>query len=88
MNVTLSRKRIIQIAVVLLLLVGVGIGLYLIRNPQIFRPRASTHVVNAFEFKDAEGNLIRCDTSTNPPTCVTPTLDISVSIKDSTLLNP
>lgn len=41
MSSIINQKGVAHILVVVLLLVGVVVGLYLIRNPQIFKPRAA-----------------------------------------------
>lgn len=84
-----NQAGFIQILFILLLLIGMGIALYLVQNPQILKSRASgASFVNAFEFKDKDGNLISCDSSTTPPTCTTKTLEINVRIKDVNALLP
>lgn len=86
---TLSKKQIIGIVGVVLLMVGLGISVYLIQKQQIFKSRASGgNYINAFEIKDANGNIIQCDGSTTPPTCTTNTLDIKVRVKDTAPLLP
>ena len=37
-----NQRGIIQVVVILIVLIGIGIGLYLISNPQIFKPKAFT----------------------------------------------
>ena len=85
----LGAKQMIAIIVVFVLLVGLGVGVYLVQRQQTIKSKASAgSFVNAFEIKDSNGNVITCDGSTYPPTCTTPTLDISVKVKDKTLLLP
>ncbi len=85
----LGIKQIIGIAVTGLLIVGIGAGVYLVQRQQTFKSKASAgNFVNAFEIKDANGNILTCDASTNPPTCTTPTLDIQVRVKDANALLP
>ncbi len=86
MKILGNGKQTIAVIVVLLLVVGMGEGVYLVQRQQIIKSKASAgSFVNAFEIKDKNGNTIQCDSSTNPPTCTTKTLDISVRVKD---LNP
>lgn len=88
---TINKKQIIGIAVIILFTVGIGIGVYLVRQQQTIKSRASGgagNFVNAFEIKDQNGNIINCDASTNPPTCTTNTLDITVRVKDTAPLLP
>lgn len=85
----MSIKKIIGIIVILVLVVGVGVGVYLVQKQQTIKSKASAgSFVNAFEIKDKDGNVINCDSSTSPPTCTTKTLDITVKVKDKTLLLP
>lgn len=82
----LDTKQRIGVVVILLLIVGLGVGVYLVQRQQSIRSRASAgSFVNAFEFRDKDGNVIQCDSNTNPPTCTTKSLDINVRVKD---LNP
>lgn len=88
---TINKKQIIGIIVIALLLIGVVVGVYLVRRQQTVKSRASGepgNFVNAFEIKDKDGNIITCDSSTNPPTCTTSTLDITVKVKDPAPLLP
>lgn len=85
-NMTGLGRQTIGIIVIGMLIVGIGVGVYLVQRQQIIKSKASAgNFVNAFEIKDKNGNTIQCDSSTNPPTCSTNTLDISVRVKD---LNP
>ncbi len=85
----LGAKQMIAIVVVFVLLIGLGVGVYLVQRQQTIKSKASAgSFVNAFEIKDKDGNLIQCDSSTNPPTCTTQTLDVTVKVKDKALLLP
>ncbi len=85
----LGAKQTVAIIVIFVLLVGLGVGVYLVQRQQTIKSRASAgSFVNAFEIKDKDGNLIQCDSSTNPPTCTTKTLDVTVQVKDKALLLP
>ena len=44
-----AQRGLIQFVILTIVLIGIGIGLYLIRNPQIFKPKASDTAINAFE---------------------------------------
>lgn len=72
--------------ILILIILGVGIvaGLYLIQHPQIFKPKAGGEslIIQALEMKDSEGNVVDCDSSTNPPTCTTSSQDVTIKIKD------
>ncbi len=85
----MSIKKIIGMIVIFVLVVGVGVGVYLVQRQQVVKSKASAgNFVNAFEIKDKDGNVINCDSNTSPPTCTTKTLDITVKVKDKTLLLP
>lgn len=84
-----NTKQKLSIAIFLLLIVGLGVGVYLVQREQNIRSRAAAgSFVNAFEFRDKDGNVIKCDSSTNPPTCTTKSLDIQVKVKDLAPLLP
>lgn len=88
---TIGIKQIVGIIIIALLIIGVGVGVYLVRQQQTIKSRATVgpgNFVNAFEIKDQNGNVITCDSSTNPPTCNTSTLDITVKVKDPAPLLP
>lgn len=88
-NNVLSRKQIIGIALVVLVMVGAALGIYLLQQQQRIKSKASGgSFVNAFEIKDQNGNIISCDTATNPPTCTTSTLEVKVRVKDVNPLLP
>ncbi len=84
----LSKKQIIGAVALLVLIAGVGAGVYLVQTQQILKSKASGNFMEAFEIKDANGNIIQCDGSTNPPTCDTGTLDIQVRVRDANALLP
>ena len=85
----LGIKQIVAIVALVVLVVGVGAGVYLVQRQQTLKSKAAGgSFVNAFEFKDKDGNLIQCDSNTNPPTCTTKTLDIQVRVKDVNALLP
>lgn len=83
-----NLKQILKASAVLLLVVGLGVGVYLVQTKQIFKSKATTNFIDAFEIKDKDGNILTCDGSTNPPTCTTSTLDITVRVKDPAPLLP
>lgn len=85
----MSIKKIIGIIIIFVLVIGVGVGVYLVQRQQTMKSKAAAgSFVNAFEIKDKDGNVIQCDGSTNPPTCTTKSLDVTVKVKDKTLLLP
>lgn len=78
----------------IVLLVGLFVGVYLVQRQQQIKSRASTpertNLLQAFEFKDANGNVLQCTPAqdSEPVTCTTSTLDINVRLKDSSALTP
>ncbi len=78
----MNQKGIVHLILILILVAGLIAGLYLVQNTQIFKPKASNTWVNAFEIKDANGNVINCDASTSPPTCETSTEEVEIKVKD------
>ena len=89
MNTLNQKGAIFQIILIIILGVGLIAGLYLVQHPQIFRPKASSSpVLDAFEIKDAEGNVLNCDGNTNPPTCTTSTTEVEIRVKDLEALIP
>lgn len=88
-NFNFNKKELVSLIGMLILLIGIPIGVYLVQNQQIFKGRAyQDEVFEAFEFKDGNGNVITCDSSTNPPSCTTQTPDISITIKNLDALIP
>lgn len=88
-DLPISKSQLIGLITLLLLLIAIPLGMYLIKNPQIFKPRATNNAgnwINGIELRDAEGYLITCDTSQNPPQCISPTTEIHIKIKDENLL--
>lgn len=84
----MNQKGVIaHIILIIILAIGLVAGLYLVQHPQIFKPKASSNpIIDALEMKDADGNTINCDSSTNPPTCETSTQDITIKIRDLDIL--
>lgn len=78
-----------QLIILLVLLAGVGVGIYLTQKTQIFKPKAAVNLLSAFEIKDANGNILNCrmDSDGVTPVCDTPTLDVSIRVKDVNALN-
>lgn len=60
-NINLGKKELISLAVILLLIIGLFIGLYLVRQQQIFKPKA-TGTGTGVQVIDRSGNPI---TNTN-----------------------
>ena len=78
---------IAQVILIIILAAGLVVGLYLVQHPQIFRPKASSNpIIDALDMEDADGNVINCDGSTNPPTCETTSADIIIKIKNLDIL--
>lgn len=70
----------LQIAGVIILLVGLIAGIYLVQQTQIFKPKAATNILNAFEITGPDGKALKCDGSTNPPTCETSSLEVTIKL--------
>lgn len=89
---SLSRKQLIGIAAIVLIMISIAASVYLVQRQQTLKSKAAAgdpgYFVEAFEMRDANGNLIACDSSTNPPVCTTNTLDISVRVQNTTPLLP
>lgn len=84
-----SKKQIISFVMMIILMVGIPVGVLLVQKTQILKSKASSSpILDAFEIKDANGNLLTCDGNTNPPTCTTSTLDITIRVKDLDALIP
>ncbi len=78
---------IAHLILIIILAIGLVVGLYLVQHPQIFRPKASSNpLIDALEIKEADGKIINCDSSANPPTCETSTQDITIKIKNLDIL--
>ena len=88
--IALNQKGVIaHLLLIIILAVGLVTGLYLVQHPQIFKPKASSSpILDAFEIKDADGNVLNCDGNTNPPTCTTSTQDVTIRVKDLNALIP
>ncbi len=86
--IALIKSNIITVIIILILIIGLAIGLFLVQQQQKLKSRASNSWVNAFEIKDKNGNTINCDSSTNPPTCTTTSLDVNFKVKDINALLP
>ena len=81
----MNQKGVIaHLILIIILAAGLIAGVYLVQHPQIFRPKAGggSPIIGALEMKNADGSVINCDTSTNPPTCETATQDIEIKVKD------
>lgn len=88
-TIGLTIKQMTGLIVISVLIVGLGAGIYLVQREQTIKSRAAAeNFVTAFEIKDANGNPVSCDSSTNPPTCTTPTLDINVRVGTTVPLLP
>lgn len=83
-NITNQKGIIAQIVMILILAIGLVVAIYLVQHQTIFRPKAdeASPVIQGLEIKDANGNVVKCDGSTNPPTCETTTQDVTIRVKD------
>lgn len=75
-----------QMVLVLVLLAALAVGVYLVQRQQTYKSEAANSWVNAFEIKDSKGNVLTCDSTTNPPTCTSPSLNVTIRIKDKDAL--
>lgn len=84
----IGKKQIFGIIAVLLLIAGLLAAVYLVQRQQTMESSAAEgEFVNAFEIRDKNGNILTCDSSANPPTCKTGSLDIEVRIKNPDVLS-
>ncbi len=72
-----------QIIILILIILGLILGLYLVKQPQIFKSRATTNIYDAFDITDDQGNKIYCSDNI----CTTHSLNINLKITDPALLN-
>lgn len=85
----IGKKQIFGLIAVLLLMAGLLAAVYLVQRQQTMESSAAEgEFVNAFEIRDKNGNILTCDSSSNPPTCKTSSLDIEVRIKNPDVLSP
>lgn len=82
---------IAHILLIIVLLIGLVGGVYLVQRSELFKTKSkatASEILEAVEIRDANGNPLQCDTSTDPnlPTCTTTTKDISVTVKKSDAL--
>lgn len=82
----MNQKGVVHILPIIIILMGIVAGVYFIQKEGffLFKPKASggAEIIEALELTDANGNKLECDTSVNPPTCFTSTLDVNVKVKD------
>ena len=85
-----DKKQALGIIIMVILVLAIPVTVYLAQTQQIFKSRAGggDSFLNAFEVRDGNGNILNCDHSTNPPTCITTTQDVSLTIKDLNFLLP
>ena len=76
-EITISK---IQLAGIVVLLIGLIAGIFLVQQRQIFKPKASTSILSAFDITGPDGKQLNC-TSGNPPTCETSSLDVNIKLK-------
>lgn len=86
---TLSRKQIVSLIVLGILTIAIPMGVYLAQRAQILKSKAaSAPIIEALEIKDSEGNIISCDSNTNPPTCPISTTEVTIRLKNPDALIP
>lgn len=88
-QLSLSKKQIISVIILGILILTIPIVVFLVQKTTIFKSKAaSAPIVDALEIKDGDGNIINCDSNTNPPTCPTSTIDITIRLKNPNALIP
>lgn len=78
-----------NLALVVLLVVGLAVGLYLVKTKSTnTTSKASTSVVSAFEIRDGNGKISQCmeNTENGVPICEIETLNYTITLKDSSVL--
>lgn len=61
----LNQKGFAQVLILIILVAGLGAGLFLVKNPQIFRPRATA---NPIIFKSSTGATLPVNANDIPQT--------------------
>lgn len=88
----MNEKGVVHIfggLAVLLLIAGIIVGVYLVQKQQLFKSKASSApIIDALEIKDNNGKIINCDSNTNPPTCEISDPNITIRLKDTSVLLP
>lgn len=85
---TISKKQILGFIVLILLIITIPVGVYLVQKQQIFKSKASsTPILDAFQIRDSSERVINCS-GTNPPTCITPTQEVIITVIDLDALLP
>lgn len=85
----LSKKQIVSMIILGLLILAIPIVVFLVQKTTIFKSKAaSAPIVDALEIKDSDGNIINCDSTTNPPTCPVSTTDVTIKLKNPNALIP
>lgn len=86
---TLSKKQIISVIILGILVLVIPIGVFLVQKTTIFKSKAaSAPIIDALEIKDNDGTVINCDSLTNPPTCPTSTIDVTIKLTNPNALVP
>lgn len=81
MNIADLNISKLQIIIIVFLALALIIGLYLVQKVQVFKPKAVTNILNAFDLSDDKGNPLDCDPTTTQPICRTSSLDIKIKLK-------
>lgn len=77
-NIFGVQVNLFQILIVFVLVVGLVLGIYLVTHPQIFKSRAATDILQAFEVTDEQGNQVPCINGV----CRTHSLKLNIRVKD------
>lgn len=80
----MSEKRVgkLEIIVLIILLIGLAVSLWLVGQETLLKSKAAVDTTEAFEIRDSQGNIINCANNT----CDIQSLDITIELKDPSLL--
>ena len=86
MNIHILKSQKVQLITLAILVAGLAALIYLVQVRQIFKPKATTDLYNAFSVSSNEpGKTVTCTGST----CQTDTLNINIKLEDiNALLEP
>lgn len=84
-HIYLSKKKIITTIIPAIIIISaVIIGIYLIQTKQILKSRANIDLIQAFEIKDSQDQVINCVPGENnaSTTCTTDSSEVKIRVKD------
>lgn len=87
MEVPKVANNMHKVVLIIILIIGILVGVYLVRNQSTTtKTQAASNVISSFEFKDANGNILTCTPNADDiPVCITPTLQITATLKTDPL---